>query len=373
MSQSGAERLVSHQFAQFGLVCQAHLERGVVCVEGAAGTPDNAVSLPDGGEFQEYEGCDDQENTRADHLDVARHHDEGRVAHERYGQCAAGSRDQHAVACRGRHEQQVELHPRVAVVERRNREYDHRQPHRAAEIGRVAEEREVTHAAVDDVCRTAAQHEQPVVLRGVKAEEFLHAGFPDGDQCQHRPNGEHVFQVFVLGHRELCEHDDEEEIEGDRPHRREPSRDRDRLRVHYFEDAVGHPDRRHDGQPRTGALPFDGAHQGLQRYNQDVVEDQCVEDHPERQVVGVTRERHDEIVGHEQPEHRNGGVAQCDPQDAQCRRDHRDGQSGKQPVLGERQDEHGHTGGQHCPDDEPGHADRGGYAAVAFHDVSLFI
>ena len=47
--------------------------------------------------------------------------------------------------------------------------------------------------------------------------------------------------------------------------------------------------------------------------------------------------------------------------------------SGEQPVLGERQDEHGHTGGQHCPDDEPGHADRGGYAAVAFHDVSLFI
>ena len=107
--------------------------------------------------------------------------------------------------------------------------------------------------------------------------------------------------------------------------------------------------------------------------NQKVVEDQRVEDHPERQVVGVTRERHDEIVDHEQPEHRNGGVAQRDPQDAQCRRDHRDGQSGEQPVLGERQDEHGHTGGQHCPDDEPGHADRGGYAAVAFHDVSLFI
>ena len=68
-----------------------------------------------------------------------------------------------------------------------------------------------------------------------------------------------------------------------------------------------------------------------------------------------------------------GGVAQRDPQDAQCSRDHRDGQAGEQPVFGERHDEHGHAGGKHCPDDEPGHADRGGYAAVVFHDVPQFI
>ena len=42
-------------------------------------------------------------------------------------------------------------------------------------------------------------------------------------------------------------------------------------------------------------------------------------------------------------------------------------------VFGERHDEHGHAGGKHCPDDEPGHADRGGYAAVVFHDVPQFI
>ena len=47
--------------------------------------------------------------------------------------------------------------------------------------------------------------------------------------------------------------------------------------------------------------------------------------------------------------------------------------AGEQPVFGERHDEHGHAGGKHCPDDEPGHADRGGYAAVVFHDVPQFI
>ena len=182
--QAGAERFVAHQFTQFGLVFQAHLKRGVLRVESAARTPDDGVPLSDGGEFQEYESRQYQQDAGDDDLDVARHHDECRVADERHGQGAARSGNQHAVAGRCRHEQQVGFNPRVAVVERRDGEYDHRKSHRGPEVGGVAEEREIAHAAADDVRRSPSEHEQPVVLRGVEAYEFLDAGFRDGDQRQ---------------------------------------------------------------------------------------------------------------------------------------------------------------------------------------------
>ena len=156
VAQSRSERFSAHQFAQPGLVLQAHLERGVLGVEGAAGAADDGVALSDGREIEKDEGCRDQEDSRHDHPEVARERHEYGVPGERHGQRAARSRDQHAVARRGGHRQQINLHPRVAVVECGDREDHHRQPHAGAEIRGVAVEREVAHAGVDDVGRGAS-------------------------------------------------------------------------------------------------------------------------------------------------------------------------------------------------------------------------
>lgn len=184
MPQACAEGFVRHYFAQFGLIFKTDLERRIFRVEGAARTPDQGVALPDRGELQEDERRDDQQDAHDDDFDVARHHDEGRVADERHGQRAARARNQHAVAGRGGDQQQVYLHPRIAVIERRDRKDDHRKSHRAAEVGGVAEEREIPDPAVDDVRRASAENEQPVVFGGVEAEELLDAGFAHGDQRQ---------------------------------------------------------------------------------------------------------------------------------------------------------------------------------------------
>ena len=101
MPQACAEGFVRHYFAQFGLIFKTDLERRIFRVEGAARTPDQGVALPDRGELQEDERRDDQQDAHDDDFDVARHHDEGRVADERHGQRAARARNQHAVAGRG--------------------------------------------------------------------------------------------------------------------------------------------------------------------------------------------------------------------------------------------------------------------------------
>ena len=225
---------------------------------------------------------------------------------------------------------------------------------------------------MDDVRRASAENEQPVVFGGVEAEELLDAGFAHGDQRQDGPDDEHVFQVLVFVHRELGEHHDKEEVERHGPHGREPSRNRNRFGVDHFEHAVRHPDRRDDGQPGAGAFPFDAVHHGLQAYYQDVVEYQRIEDHAERQVVGVTGQPHDEVIDHEQSEHRQRRIAQRDPQDAECGGNGGDDGPGEQSVVEESHGDHGHAADEHAPDDEPGDADGCGYAAVAFHS-GLFL